>query len=88
LSQLVGSKQFLVPSIVLHNGFGIKLKALADSRANRSCFVNLSIAVSVAEYLQIKKSQTDQPIPLNRFDGKAGIPVTEFLIVHLSVDRH
>lgn len=86
LSQLVGGEQFLVPSIVSRNGFGIKLKALADSGANGFCFVNSTLATTVAEYLQIEKQQAARPIPVNGFDGRPSTPVTEFLTVHLLVD--
>jgi hypothetical protein len=86
LSQLVGGKQFLVPSIISYNGYGIKLKALADSGANGFCFVNSTIALQLAKYLRIKKTRLDQPIPVKGFDGRQSDPVTDVLMAHLSVD--
>jgi len=86
LSQLIGGKHFTIPCTISHNGYGIDLHALADTRANGFAFIDTACAIDTAKFLNITATQLEKPIAVKGFDGKQGHAVTHILTLHLSID--
>jgi Retroviral aspartyl protease len=84
----MGRKHFTIPCTISHDGYGIDLHALADTRANGFAFINTACAIDTAKFLNIKKTQLEEPIAVKGFDGKQGHSVTYILTLHLSIDGH
>src|SRR5208282_1303542 len=72
LSWLMGGKHFTIPCTISHNGYGIDLHALADTRANGFAFIDTACAIDTAKFLNITATQLEKPIAVKGFDGKQG----------------
>jgi len=70
LSQLMGGKHFTIPYTISHNGYGIDLHALTDTRANRFAFIDTACAINTAKFLNLKATPLKEPIAVKGFNGK------------------
>jgi Retroviral aspartyl protease len=82
----MGRRHFTILCTISHNGYGIDLHALADTRANGFAFIDTACAIDTAKFLNIKATELKEPIAVKGFDGKQGYAVTHFLTLHLSID--
>ena len=54
LNQLISRKHFTVLYIILYNRYRIELYTLANTRANRFAFIDITCTINIAKFLNIK----------------------------------
>jgi hypothetical protein len=75
-----------IPCTLSHNGYSVKLKALADSGANGFVFIDTLYAINIAKFLNLKVQQLPRAINVKGYNGKVGNAITHILRLHLTVD--
>lgn len=88
MSKLLGSNHFIVLSHVSRNGLSVELKALVDSGANGSVFINTSCARDVAKYFQTSVVPLNSNCCIWGYNGQTEEQITYAIILHLAVNRH
>jgi hypothetical protein len=68
-----------VPCTIAHNGYTVKLNALADSGANGFVFIDTLCAINIAKFLNVKAQRLPCLINVKGYDGKAGSAITHIL---------
>ena len=86
MSKLLSSNHFVVLNHVLRNGLSVELKALVNSGANRSIFINTSCARDVAKYFQTSVMPLNSDCCIWDYDGQTEEQITHTIILHLAVD--
>jgi len=88
MSKLLDSNHFIVLSYILRNGLSVKLKALIDSEANRSVFINTSCAIDVAKYFQTSVVPLNSNCCIQGYNNQTEEQITHTIILHLTVNRY
>ena len=86
LSQLMGGRDFTIPCRISRNGYSIALKALVDTGANGLLFINTPCAMEAIRFFNTTVVPLKKQCPVLGFDGKAGRPITQVIILHFLVD--
>ena len=86
LSQLMGGRDFTIPCRISRNGYSIALKALVDTGANGLLFINTPCAMEAIRFFNTTVVPLKKQCPVLGFDGKAGRPITQVIILHFQVD--
>ena len=86
LSRLVGGKSCTIPYTLFRNGYQVLTFALADLGVNAFILINTKCAVKLADFLNIPLEELLTPIPIHRYNGQVGQPITSILRIHLRVD--
>ena len=68
------------------NRYSIDTYALADSGANRFVFIDLSFAINIAKFFQLKAQRLPELIHVKGYDGQSLKSVTHVLYLYLTVD--
>jgi hypothetical protein len=82
----MGGPHLTIPCSLSNNGYSVKLKALADSRANGFVFIDTLCASDIAKFLGVKAQKLPQPVKVKGYDGRAGNAITHFLRLHLTIN--
>jgi len=64
------------------------LKALIDSEANESIFINISVAINAAKFFWTIVVSLNSDCCICGYDGKTEEQITHAIILHLAVDGH
>jgi hypothetical protein len=75
-----------IPCTLSHNGYSVKLKALADSGANGFVFIDTLCAIDIAKFLSLKVQRLPRAINVKGYNGKVGNAITYILRLHLTID--
>ncbi len=79
LSQLIGSKSFVVYCILSRNGYRVETTVLADIRANAFVFIDTKYATKLSEFLNAPIEPLLKPVPVKGYDSHKGNPITSIL---------
>ena len=82
----MGGKSFTVSCQIARNGYGITLKALADSGAGGLVFINTPCAIEAAKFFNTTVVRLKNPCPVRGYNGEPGNAVTYIIILHLIMD--
>jgi len=63
------------------------LKALVNSGANESIFINTSVAINAAKFFQTTVVLLNSDCHICGYDGKTEEQITHAIILHLAVDK-
>jgi len=86
MSKLLDGNHFIVLNHISRNELSVELKALVNSGANRSIFINTSCARDVAKYFQTSVVLLNSDCHIQGYDGQTEEQITHTIILHLAVD--
>ena len=76
-----------IPCTLSHNGYSVKTKALANSRANGFVFINTLCTINITKFLNLKAQRLSRAINVKGYNGIVGNAITYILRLHLTVDK-
>ena len=79
LSWLISGKSCTILYILFCNGYQVLISALADSGTNAFILIDTKCAVKLADFLNIFLEKLPKPIPIYRYNGLVGQPITKIL---------
>ena len=82
----MGGNQFLVPASLSMGGYGIKIRGLIDTGANRYLFLNRPLAVQLAESLGLRIRKLPYSTPIRGYDSQTHSQATQYIRLHLNID--
>jgi len=88
MSKLLSSNHFVILNHVSRNGLSVELKALVNSGANRSIFINTSCARDVTKYFQTLIMPLNSDCCIWGYNSQTEEQITHTIILHLAVDEH
>ena len=82
----MGGNHLIILCTLSKNGNGVKLRTLANSRANGLTFLNTPIACDLTTFYNTSFKSLPCPIRVKGYEGKIQITVIQFLCLHLKID--
>ena len=73
--------------ILSSNGYTIKLKTLANTRANSFAFINTLYIIDIAKFLGVKAQCLPFSTRINGYNGKGSYTITHFIRLYFTIDR-
>jgi hypothetical protein len=86
LGQLIGGKSCTIPCTLFHNKYQVLTSALADSEANAFTLINTQCAIKLANFLNTPIEDLPKPIPIHKYNGRVGQPITNILRIYLYIN--
>lgn len=86
LSQLLGSKQFLIYNILNINKYKIDLKCFADTGASGFLFIDHTFASRLSKALGSPILALPHRTPIRRFDEQQYIYMKKYIRLHLTIN--
>jgi hypothetical protein len=89
LSQLLGKEQnsLVSPIQLAKNGLSIATKALIDTKANSYAFIDIFLAMKLAQHFQTHIIPLGQPCAVKGYDSKTTMPITHLIHLTLKIQR-
>ena len=87
LSWLVGGKSCTILCTLFCNGYQVLTSVLANSGANAFILIDTKCAAKLADFLNALLEELPKPIPIYRYNGLVGQPITNILQIYFWVDR-
>ena len=87
LNQLIGGKSCIIPCTLFRNKYQVLTFALANLGTNIFILINTKCAAKLADFLNAFLKKLPKPIPIYRYNGLVGQPITSILWIHFWVNR-
>jgi hypothetical protein len=71
------------PIQLAKNGLSITTKALIDTRTNGYAFIDIFLAIKLAQQFQTHIIPLEQPCAVKGYNGKTAMPITH--LIHLTL---
>jgi hypothetical protein len=75
------------PIRLAKNGLSIATKALIDTRANGYTFMDIFLAIKLAQHFQTHIIPLEQPCAVKGYDSKTTMPITHLIHLTLKIQR-
>ena len=86
LGWLVSRRSCTISYTLFYNRYQVLTSTLANSRVNALTLINTQYAIKLADFLNIPIKELPKLIPIYRYNGQIGLPITTILRIYLRVN--
>jgi len=83
----MNKKSFILPYILITNGFDTQIQTLYDFKANDFVFLNTSFGYDLAKFHNLKVLQLPQAINIQRYNNKIDNTAIHYLQFNFTFDK-